>query len=399
MPEKLPRWLYLSPLRPRHLDDWASEGFPVRADNIGERREFPLAGKTNGAASTASRLHLDLLPGFANPYDWGGVSGAPVVVHGQVVGVIVQTPTKAEHRLKATFAASLFRCPEFAEKLGYNDDRACKDAAEQALRLHLDAAAAKPLRGPLGARLGSAPNSAEALAQALLNADPDDVLDALHAAVKALPAAQRPTARASVADIIGEMLPCAYDPVSVTALMASAAQPDAYVLEIPAGLRTSAEVIMAGVRGRPTHFKDLPNRDSLPEPRDLLDPPPESGFDSDGSRFIGDVEADLAARLGLDEEEQYVSSDQDRATMREIVNDELDKRAIHRREFYYMLLDADAATLPVGARSALGFLKGKYGKLDFGVLALQRDLKARKRERERLWLLRELLPCAEDTSR
>lgn len=100
-----------------------------------------------------------------------------------------------------------------------------------------------------------------------------------------------------------------YEPRTVAALARSAAEPEAFCLDLPAGLATAAEVIMAGLRMRPVHFRDLPDRDSLPVPRDLLDTPPDEGFNQDGTAFLRNVERDLAFRLGLEAEEGLVASE------------------------------------------------------------------------------------------
>ncbi len=138
LPEKLCVWRYLSSTRPSHLEPWASEGFPIGADSGGQPQAFPISGTTNGAATNADRLHLDLLPGFQEPNQWGGISGAPVIVRDQVVGVIVTVPSESEHRIKAVFAADLFKAEGFEEVLGYGPHEGRTTALRRALKAKLD---------------------------------------------------------------------------------------------------------------------------------------------------------------------------------------------------------------------------------------------------------------------
>jgi hypothetical protein len=403
-PDIDPRVATLGSARPSPNAAWYSLGFPrVGGKRDGDRRPFGMGGRLKAMLDEGGAtpvLHLGEVTGPDNADDWKGASGSPVFVQRQLIGVIVAVPDNV--RAKRLSAVPLWRllrdCATFREKIGYRDLAVSRQAAQERLRRHLDTDNAKALRGALCAKLHLPSETPAVLAAALLETPLDEALDALDVVLKGLSAARQSVVRSVVADIVGELLPSLYDPAPSPEWERCPAALDPACLELPAALPTAGEVLMAGLRARPAYFRDLADRDRLPEPRDLLELPPEAGFDDGGAGFVRNVETDLAAQLGLDEEAALVENEADRDAMRDLVRDELDQRAQRRRQYYYMLLDADAATLPAGARAAVQTLKGHYDKLDFGVLALRRDLRTRGRERQRLWLLRELLPCAEEAS-
>jgi hypothetical protein len=199
----------------------------------------------------------------------------------------------------------------------------------------------------------------------------------------------------------------------VTGLARRASNSDAYCLELPAGLTTAGEIIMAGLRARPVYFEDLPDRHVFPQPRDRLPLAPESGFDGDGEHLADNVEADLANKLALGdsaavesclgrtfrpEREAKVKTDAHRAKVRSMVARELATQAERERRYYYFVLDPEVVPVHGNAAPALKALKHQYAHLDFAVLAFADDLEVLDREEARLIQLRYLLPCAKEAA-
>jgi hypothetical protein len=89
----------------------------------------------------------------------------------------------------------------------------------------------------------------------------------------------------------------AIEPGDVANTLARIDQPGVDCVELPAGLVTAGEIIMAGVRARPVRFHPLADREGLPEPLDRLPSPPEAEFDRQGRAYLDNLEADFANKL------------------------------------------------------------------------------------------------------
>jgi hypothetical protein len=86
----------------------------------------------------------------------------------------------------------------------------------------------------------------------------------------------------------------AIEPGDVAGTLARIDQPGVDCVELPVGLVTAGEIIMAGVRARPVRCHPLADREGLPESLDRLPSPPEEGFDRQGRAYLDNLEADLA---------------------------------------------------------------------------------------------------------
>lgn len=276
-------WRHLSPLRPIHGESWASEGFPKGADQSkNETSAFPIGGTLHGAANDAKRFHLELPENFESPHDWGGISGAPVFVRGQIVGLVVSTPLKAKGRLKAVFSADLFDDEIFASVIGYE-----REAGRVAA---LQFAAAECLKQSLVAR--------ECLGRVLATAETDS--DKLAARIIALPApetviktikeaharaASDRQAASTLRKLILIALPARFDTRIVEAIRIDMADRQRPVLSPPISTSTAAELAMAGVDGQPAEFKDAQATDDepIPYPDGLFtfDHPPRLGMNDE----------------------------------------------------------------------------------------------------------------------
>lgn len=309
--------------------------------------------------------------------------------------------------------------PEFRKAIDRDPDRdrdqARLEAAAERIAAALDLPQCRGLRVRLARELaGGVSDAPRSLADALLARDLEPTLEALHAAFSAAGAGDEGV-RAAVVEVLGELLPTCYEPGDLAGTAARIDAPGVYCVELPAGLATAGEIILAGVRARPVRFHPLADRDGFPEPLDRLPSPPETGFDRHGRAYLGNLETDLANKLASpsrayfetdytpdlesylghrfasDEERRVRADAAKRAQMRGIVQDELERHARAKR-FFYILFDAETEPLAGPAAAALQTLKGRYPLLDFAVLTQADDLAVRRRERRRLSRLRDLLP-------
>ena len=110
--------------------------------------------------------------------------------------------------------------------------------------------------------------------------------------------------RAAICEIMGLILPVVYDQSVIDDARKRCSMPETVFLELPAGIETVAEVIMAGVHGRPACFKPLRDRDKFPVGKYVLPEPPDSGFDSE-SACQRDIQADLYNKLVAGNESSF----------------------------------------------------------------------------------------------
>lgn len=119
-------------------DEWETEGFPrasFRASNgQTETPAEPLWGTLASVTNEDSVLSLAVTSQPTNPEDAEGVSGAPVVAEGRLVGVLRRWPPRWTSRLQATPFTTLWKAEGFRETLGEAGVRALLREVSQVLR-------------------------------------------------------------------------------------------------------------------------------------------------------------------------------------------------------------------------------------------------------------------------
>jgi hypothetical protein len=398
------------------LDDtmqWSSAGITAAGDRSPSATgSYDFQGRVYSAASDKTRFSLGI-DDACDRHEWyEGASGMPVFVDHRIVGIAVaRDPAATTRRFEASPLRHMLADAAFRRIIGYDQRQARRDAAIGAIETLLDATTARALCLNLHSALRCASATPRTLAEALLDRPLENGLVALDTALGGIPSALAPQTRASVARILGELLPAIYDPSAIDGTVKRGGRPDVWCLDLPAGLRTAGEIIMAGLRARPAYFKPLPDRHSFPEPRDLLPSTPDEGFDGDGQAMAQNLEKDLVSLLKVGntkviesfigrtfrrEREALVKTEQDRATVRCMVRRELQTRAKRERRCYYFLLDRAVSQGRGVALSSLKTLKEHYPELDFAVLVHAQDLSVLDREEDRFLRLRYLLPCIQE---
>jgi hypothetical protein len=402
----------------RPLDDtmrWSSAGIAAAGDQGPTvSGSYDFQGHVYSAASKKTRFSLGI-DNACDRHEWyEGASGMPVFVDHRIIGIAVaRDPAAKTRRFEASPLCHMLADAAFRRISGYDQRQARRDAAIDAIESLLDSTTAQALCLNLHSALQCASAAPRTVAEALMDRPLEDGFVALDTAVGGIPPALAPQPRATVARILGELLPAIYDPSAIDGTVKQKGRPDAWCLDLPAGLRTAGEIIMAGLRARPAYFKPLPDRHSWPEPRDLLPSTPDEGFDGDGQAMAQNLEKDVVSLLGVGntkaiesflgrtfrrEREALVKTEQDRATVRGMVRRELQTRAERERRRYYFLLDQAVGPGRGAALSSLKTLKEHYPELDFAVLVHAQDLSVLDREEARFLRLRYLLPCIREAS-
>jgi hypothetical protein len=249
---------------------------------------------------------------------------------------------------------------------------------------------------------------AQALADKLLETEIDEAIQSVYQAWDGLGPRSRAEDRAVLQEVMDRILPVVYDEGVIDCARTRRSMPEAVLLELPAGIETVAEVIMAGVHGRPARFKPLRDRDRFPEGAEALSEPPESGFDSDGSAFEDNVHAHLCNKLLAGDESDFdafmVGTFVKRAPAHRadgvkepdligMAADELEDRVKYDKRRYYFILKLPAATdAPPPWMVAVKNLKSRYPQLDFIILGHASDGSIIRQERRRFGVLRRILP-------
>ena len=340
-PEALVDWRHLSPIRPFPDERWFSEGFPKGADVPSRVEAFPVAGRAHGAASGADRVHLGLDDGFKDPPSWGGISGAPVFVRGQIVGVIVSTPSAAQARLLCTPSAALFAADGVKEALGYDRAEGRVSAARNASLACLQGS--EQARIYLGKALGTARTESDELARQILDLVTPEVIVAT---IKAAHARATTDQEAKAAAVLRELaliaLPARFDEVIVDGLRATMADPQHPVLTPAVCTPTGAEIALAAAEQQRALLKPVAPGERYPDGELNLAPPPNCGMDAEDDRFKEAWDGHLINKFANTSEVKHFSfAARARIAVRRMRNLSEDKRRTHYVLLYDEGNDAD----------------------------------------------------------
>ena len=397
---------FLSTDRPQDHSQWSSAGF---ADaGIVDRNKKPRLVSVSGEVYSAPDSDNQFELGAVFPPDlqegWRGISGSPVFVHGRIIGVIVVCPPNFRAaRLRASPVWKLLEDPKFREAVGYEDQIKRREKFENRIVQILEESEVaiqilgKKFNPPLNSvgidRIGQARNCAHRL----LDLGVADAIQACKNAHDDLVEQRRIDDTRVITDLLQLLIPAIYDHGVIEAVRNRRFDVDAALIELPAGLRSVAEVIMAGSDRRATCFRD--DRERFPEGIYSLPLPPEGGFDGDGQAFRAAWNEHLANQFGpasapnlREAWDEYMvkrfAEMEPRARTRhpsEYVQDaadELEYRAKEQGRTYYFLTDAPANFQARQAlRNLIADLKKDYPAVVFLQLNDDRELE-RKEKRE-----------------
>lgn len=407
--------------KPTGNEEWESTGFALANKRGKVRKPGEFGGTVRSMADAAPFFEVvEGAPPTGTPQEpiaeeqWGGASGMPIFIASGILGILCQIPPKhGNKKLEAVPVWRLLRDEGFKKALGIDKERERRhEEARDALLYWL--ILSEPLRVALGEAVGiglfgDPKSQANALADKLLETEIDKAIQDIYRAWDRLGGQRcRVEDRAALCEIIGLILPVRYDEGVIDCARARCSIPEAVFLELPAGIETVAEVIMAGIYGRPARFKPLRDRDTFPEGADALSEPPESGFDSDGSAYEQSVHAHLCNKLLAGDESSfdtflantfikeasiYRADGVKESELAGMVADELEDRATrHNRHFYFVFKLLGRNAERPAKLVAVENLKSRYRPLDFVVLAHAGDGNIIRQERKRFRMLREILP-------
>jgi hypothetical protein len=401
--------------------DWYGDGIARAGDKDADTSgAFAFKGGVYSAADTAARFAIGISDECDDPTWYKGASGMPVFVKHRIIGIAVCAGGPAQgRRFKASPAWRMLENSKFRQAIGHDEREERRREAHDSVTRLLSPAQSAPFCRHLAPALRADPHEPAAVTAALFRCDLDTALSALYQALEAVGPGEQNRNRTLACELLGQILPMRFDPGAIEGTAQRCDRPDALCLELPAGVETVAEVIMAGVRARPAYFKDLQNRELNPVGRDALSPPPYTGFDSGNKAYESNVHADLCNRLLQGDEDAFdafmideILDPAERAQRRGArwSQEDLKKRVASemairnklsgaRRRRYYFLFEPGIDAVQVNRLPALKNLRSDYRLLDFVALGNATDVETVIRECERFALLREILPSSEENPR
>lgn len=289
---------------------WVSEGFPDTTRYEKQRCTNRFSGKVRSKAPNESCFELTVEKAPEDDDDWKGISGMPVFVGRRILGVVQSIrPNFTGRTLHATPTWKLLEDTAIHKIIGHDGQTAL----------------AKKIKGKLVKVLRRSPSVVNALIdqeQIDIDNDMDDlggeqrieplaerllllktntsaVIEALYRAHCSLreewddESSEQSTKAAEILVNAAQLIvPAVYDH---GVIQWTRSQQDAPLVPLPVHIKTSAEIIMAGVDGRETRLRHRKNEKDYPEGELSLPQIPECGIDP-GSTVAREVQRDHVDR-------------------------------------------------------------------------------------------------------
>ena len=299
-PVKLP-----SERKPREGERWQSAGFARanKRDNVREPGQFGGTLRSMAEGAPFFEIVEDAKP--IAEEQWQGVSGMPVFVESELLGVVKHVPPNYDHKkLEAIPVWRLFQDEGFKKALGIDEQRERLESARKLLRRLLERsdAATSDFAAELGLSCGNISQCREQLVERLLVEKlPLERLFALALSVRDQRRGKKDKVGAQVAqDLMLTILPAIHHAATVSEVRQCKGDVSVRILALPTKLKTLAEIIMAGADRRAALLRPPATRLVFPEGEACLPEPPESGRDADGKQFARDWRAHLLETFDTD---------------------------------------------------------------------------------------------------
>lgn len=366
--EQLVSFIYSSRL-PDTATEWEGAGFPA-ASKITEgelkdqRNPKGLSGKfLPGGSLKTKELDLTVESRPKIPDKWAGLSGAPVVCGGKLIGIVKSFLKDFDgSSLSAIPMWRLLEDSDLEILLGYDERKTLlngkkKEIVEQLSHSPKAVAALKKQKA-----LNSIVETPEKITEALFNMNVDLFIKTVYQA--SLPASGLDNrGREAMENVMTITLPILHEPGVPESIRRSLSQ--GVRLSLPAATRTFAEIIMAGVDRRAASFcKPVPGKE-FPMGSREIEVPPESGFTLEDRDSHGAFDDHLINKFAP-------AGKQDGLNMTELidqVNDELEyiaqEKHSHECRHYFIFAESQKSA----DHSSMEQLRARYPQLTFVTLS------------------------------
>jgi hypothetical protein len=192
----------------------------------------------------------------------------------------------------------------------------------------------------------------------------------------------------AIEDVASLLLPVVFDHAVVQGARTSVSRVDAALVCLPAGTRSVAEIIMAGVDRRPARFRTPVDEKAFMDGELCLGVPPECGRDPTCAEFQKAWNDHLIEKFVAQEDRER--SRHEYQTLVGLAADELTYLAQEYRRTHYFIFDLPQQEMERRSWEAVvGELKKQYPAIVF--ISLSREGEQIRRERRLLRPLRDLL--------
>ncbi len=310
IPESLSKFKFgqLAGRRPGNDERWESSGF-ARANKREAIREpggFGGTLRTQAEGDPFFEVLEDAKP--VAEKEWSGVSGMPVFVGSEILGVVKHVPRKYDYKkLKAVPAWRLLQDDDFKEYLGFEDETQMRleRARNRLLRLlEHSTEATRDFAADLNSKRGCGQivDCRTWVVQMLLDETPslERLFEIALGVQDRRRAAGDVTGSRVAVELMLAILPAIQNAAVLTKVRRDMGDPSVCPIALPTKLRTLAEIIMAGVDLRTARLRPLATKLVFPEGEASLPEPPEFGRDAEGKQFARDWRAHLMEMFDID---------------------------------------------------------------------------------------------------
>ncbi|MCB0305953.1 MAG: hypothetical protein KDI38_19485, partial [Calditrichaeota bacterium] len=328
-----------------------------------------------GGNLKTGELDLTVEPKPEIPGKWAGISGAPVLIQGRLVGIIQSYQEDfGGGNLAAVSIEQLLKEDSFAKHIALKDWEDFVGAICAKLEIFLKRS--EQLSNVLGNLLSvsNAPHRPDEIVKKLVDLRVGEFEWTMADTISGFGKPQTSDWK-SLETFSNLLLPIIYDRTTINSVHESLGK--GTLLHLPVATRTVAEILMAAVQRRPAAFRKPITGDDWPVGEILLEPNPEGGFSNPGSSFIEFFDQMM--------NDKFVSTEDlgkpDRVKRR-LVNKELIYRARRKGgelnyKHYYICSQQEASI--VGAQ-LFNQLKEFYPQVIFVALADDPDLTPEERD-------------------
>jgi hypothetical protein len=274
-----------------NMPPWISAGFAKAGGKVEDiRRPVHMKGDVFSALDTEKTFQLSNKTPPKDKMGWQGASGSPVFVNRRIIGVVVSCPDNFNAALlRATPMWQLLQDERFRKTIGFDDmlDHR-RQFVKRIVKVLAQSSPAVVTLAEQIAELGyelPACNEEQRinyLTERLLDLDIAQAIRVCKAVHKTLCEQERQDDASAIGRAIQLILPAIYDFSVVKTVRSHKFDISTALVALPAGIRTVAEIIMAGVDRRQTEYRSNVGDERFPEGRYSLPSMPEMGFDPDG---------------------------------------------------------------------------------------------------------------------
>jgi hypothetical protein len=389
----------LADRRPVDGSRWRSRGFPRATKYRTLREPTDFHGTVYDMGEKDRYFEVDVEAQPVSEAHWKGVSGMPVFVGGEILGIAASIPPNFNaKKLNVTPAWRLLADEELRKALGCDARRAYLDQVSAAVALELKACSGD-LRSSLARALScDALIDCRQLAETLVYRT---TLETLLRAATRDPEERDRAGLEVLAELVRILLPVlsGHDQV-IEQVRLHKSDVESFLMPLPAYYWTIAEAVMAGADRRSACFSPMRPGYRYPRGAYCLPKPPEAGRDPRGEQTARDIRDDLAALFRSDTPERFESAFRDhmrgfcdsRLNLAALSPEQIDEEIAdalwdeseNRRHTYYFIAEMPRDDAARHSREAMiQRLKVSWPHLVFLELR-QRDDSALVREERRL---------------